>query len=127
MGHHGRGARTSAGAAVVLADGNETALREITADLTTAGHQALGVACDVSDARQVVAMVERAVGECGRLDMAFNNAGMKTEEEVVEANISRIRKQVPALPTAPAIGRVLHTLDSAHAQSGRAVGIPVHP
>jgi len=65
-----------AGAAVVLADINETALREVTDDLTTAGHQALGVACDVSDERQVAAMVERAVGEFGRLDMAFNNAGI---------------------------------------------------
>src|SRR5205807_6315242 len=56
-----------AGAAVLLADVNETALREVTDDLTTAGHQALGVACDVSDERQVAAMVERAVGEFGRL------------------------------------------------------------
>jgi NAD(P)-dependent dehydrogenase (short-subunit alcohol dehydrogenase family) len=65
-----------AGAAVVLADINETALRKVTDDLTTAGHQALGVACDVSDEQQVAAMVERAVGEFGRLDMAFNNAGI---------------------------------------------------
>jgi NAD(P)-dependent dehydrogenase (short-subunit alcohol dehydrogenase family) len=65
-----------AGAAVVLADINETALRKVTDDLTTAGHQALGVGCDVSDEQQVAAMVERAVGEFGRLDMAFNNAGI---------------------------------------------------
>ena len=66
-----------AGAAVVLTDVNETALREATDDLTRAGHQALGVSCDVSDERQVAAMVERAVGELGRLDMAFNNAGIQ--------------------------------------------------
>ena len=65
-----------AGAAVVLADANETALREVTDDMTVAGHQVLGVTCDVSDERQVAAMVERAVGEFGRLDMAFNNAGI---------------------------------------------------
>ncbi len=66
-----------AGAAVVLTDVNETALRDATDDLTRAGHQALGVSCDVSDERQVAAMVERAVGELGRLDMAFNNAGIQ--------------------------------------------------
>jgi NAD(P)-dependent dehydrogenase (short-subunit alcohol dehydrogenase family) len=60
----------------VLADINETALRKVTDDLTAAGHQALGVACDVSDERQVAAMVQRAVAEFGRLDMAFNNAGI---------------------------------------------------
>jgi NAD(P)-dependent dehydrogenase (short-subunit alcohol dehydrogenase family) len=65
-----------AGAAVVLADVNETALRKVTDALSIAGHQALGVSCDVSDERQVAAMVERAVSEFGRLDMAFNNAGI---------------------------------------------------
>jgi NAD(P)-dependent dehydrogenase (short-subunit alcohol dehydrogenase family) len=66
-----------AGAAVVLADVNETALREATDDLTAAEHQAIGVTCDVSDEDQAAAMVERAVAQFGRLDMAFNNAGIQ--------------------------------------------------
>jgi NAD(P)-dependent dehydrogenase (short-subunit alcohol dehydrogenase family) len=44
--------------------------------LTGAGHQALGVACDVADEDQVAALVDRTVAEFGRLDMAFNNAGI---------------------------------------------------
>src|SRR5207253_10551273 len=36
-----------AGAAVALADINEEALRTATDELTSAGHQAIGVACDV--------------------------------------------------------------------------------
>ena len=32
--------------------------------------------CDVSQEDQVAAMVERAVAKFGRLDMAFNNAGV---------------------------------------------------
>jgi NAD(P)-dependent dehydrogenase (short-subunit alcohol dehydrogenase family) len=66
-----------AGAAVVLADVNESALRDATRDLTAAGHQAIAVTCDVSDEEQVAAMVDRAVAEFGRLDMAFNNAGIQ--------------------------------------------------
>jgi NAD(P)-dependent dehydrogenase (short-subunit alcohol dehydrogenase family) len=66
-----------AGAAVVLTDVNETTLRDVTDDLTAGGHQALGVPCDVSDEEQVAAMVERAVARFGRLDMAFNNAGIQ--------------------------------------------------
>jgi NAD(P)-dependent dehydrogenase (short-subunit alcohol dehydrogenase family) len=66
-----------AGAAVVLADINEGALRAVTDDLTAAGHQALGVTCDVSSEDQVAAMVDRAVATFGRLDMAFNNAGIQ--------------------------------------------------
>ena len=66
-----------AGAAVVLADVNEEALRVATDGLTSAGHRAIGVACDVADESQVAAMVERAVAAFGRLDMAFNNAGIQ--------------------------------------------------
>jgi NAD(P)-dependent dehydrogenase (short-subunit alcohol dehydrogenase family) len=66
-----------AGAAVVLADVNETALREATDDLTARGHRAIGVTCDVSDEDQAAAMVERAVAQFGRLDMALNNAGIQ--------------------------------------------------
>jgi NAD(P)-dependent dehydrogenase (short-subunit alcohol dehydrogenase family) len=66
-----------AGAAVVLADIDEEALRAATDGLTSAGHRAIGVACDVADESQVAAMVERAVAAFGRLDMAFNNAGIQ--------------------------------------------------
>src|SRR5437879_1713709 len=66
-----------AGAAVVLADVNEMALREATDGLTATGHQAMAVTCDVSDEAQVAAMVDRAVESFGRLDLAFNNAGIQ--------------------------------------------------
>lgn len=65
-----------AGAAVVLADINENALRTATDSLTSAGYQAIGVTCDVADEAQVAVMVERTVATFGRLDMAFNNAGI---------------------------------------------------
>ena len=41
-----------AGASVVLADINESALRAATDGLSAAGHKALGVTCDVSDEEQ---------------------------------------------------------------------------
>ena len=65
-----------AGAVVVLADFKEDAVKAATDELTAAGHKALAVRCDVSDEAQVAAMVERAVTEFGRLDAAFNNAGV---------------------------------------------------
>jgi NAD(P)-dependent dehydrogenase (short-subunit alcohol dehydrogenase family) len=63
-------------ASVVLADINEDALRAATDALTAAGHQALGIPCDVSDEDQVAALVDRTIATFGRLDMAFNNAGI---------------------------------------------------
>jgi len=71
-------ARTFAeqGASVALADINEDALRAATDDLTAAGHRVLAVVCDVADEHQVATLVEGPVARFGRLDMAFNNAGI---------------------------------------------------
>ncbi|HEY6595083.1 MAG TPA: glucose 1-dehydrogenase [Asanoa sp.] len=66
-----------AGAAVVLADINHDAVHAAAGDLNAAGHQALAVACDVSSEDEVAAMVDSAVATFGRLDMAFNNAGVQ--------------------------------------------------
>lgn len=65
-----------AGAAVVLADIREDAVRSEAQKLVAAGRKAIAVRCDVSDDVQVEQMVERTVAEFGRLDAAFNNAGV---------------------------------------------------
>ena len=66
-----------AGAAVVLVDYDEHALACAAEELTAAGHRAIGVGCDVSDESQAAAAVELAVTTYGRLDLAFNNAGVQ--------------------------------------------------
>lgn len=66
-----------AGAAVVLADISANALHAATDTLTTQGHTVLGVTCDVSDEDAVAAMLAGTVSTFGRLDMAFNNAGIQ--------------------------------------------------
>lgn len=66
-----------AGAAVVLADINGEAVSAAAQAITAAGHRAIAVTCEVSNESQAAAMVERAVSNFGRLDMAFNNAGIQ--------------------------------------------------
>ena len=66
-----------AGAAVVIADVNENTLGTATDELAAAGHQVLAVRCDVSDENSVAAMVKATADRFGRLDMAFNNAGIQ--------------------------------------------------
>ena len=66
----------AAGAAVVLADLDEDAARAEAEALAATGRQALGIRCDVADEAEVAAMVERTVDTFGRLDAAFNNAGI---------------------------------------------------
>src|SRR2546423_8369584 len=67
-----------AGAAVVLADINEQAVRSAAEALISAGHQAIAVRCNVADEAEVAAMVEHTVSTFGRLDAAFNNAGVQS-------------------------------------------------
>ena len=70
-------AYAESGAAVVLTDVNENALMSATDELTSAGHRVLGVGCDVSDEGSVAAALRAGVDAFGRLDMAFNNAGIQ--------------------------------------------------
>lgn len=78
----------AAGAAVTLADANEDAVRSAVQELVAAGHKALAIRCDVSDDTQVAAMIDRTVAEFGRLDAAFNNAGIMVPA-VELADVSR--------------------------------------
>lgn len=92
----------ASGASVVLSDINEQALHRAAEEITAAGHSAIAVVCDVTDEGQAAALVARAVSEFGRLDMAYNNAGIlgpmgdMTEEtgegfdEVVAVNLRGI-------------------------------------
>jgi NAD(P)-dependent dehydrogenase (short-subunit alcohol dehydrogenase family) len=65
------------GASVVLADRDGDLAASEAARIVSEGGTAIGVACDVTDEAQVAAVVDRAVAEYGRLDMAFNNAGIQ--------------------------------------------------
>lgn len=67
---------SAARAAVMLVDRNEEKLKTVVAELTSAGGKAAGIVCDVSDEAQAKAAVDRTVSEFGRLDMAYNNAGI---------------------------------------------------
>src|ERR1041385_1212949 len=62
--------------AAVLADFKEDSVKAAARKLVAAGYKAFAVRCDVSDDGQVAAMVERTFAEFGRLDAAFNNAGV---------------------------------------------------
>jgi len=64
------------GAAVALADKDDKELSEAVEKIKIQGHQAIAIECDVSDESQVEEMVRKTVEEYGRLDFAYNNAGI---------------------------------------------------
>lgn len=67
-----------AGAALVLADVDEDAVRSAAEELVAAGHEVIAVRCNVADEAEVAAMVDQTVSAFGRLDAAYNNAGVQS-------------------------------------------------
>lgn len=65
-----------AGAAVALVDRNAERLDNAYQTLRAAGHKVIAIVCDVTDEAQAKAAVERTASEFGRVDMAYNNAGI---------------------------------------------------
>lgn len=65
-----------AGAAVVMSDINGDAIEAAAAPIAQKGHQVLALRCDVADEGAVKEMIEAAAATFGRLDFAYNNAGI---------------------------------------------------
>src|SRR5829696_4752409 len=82
------------GASVVAADVSEQGNQQTARLVEQAGGRALAVRCDVSRDAEVRAALDKAVETFGRLDYAFNNAGVEqplaTAADLTEAQWDRI-------------------------------------
>jgi NAD(P)-dependent dehydrogenase (short-subunit alcohol dehydrogenase family) len=80
------------GAKVAIVDWKED--QEILQTIMSAGGKAIFIKCDVSKVIEVQAMVEQTVSTFGRLDYAFNNAGIEgasaPTHEVTEDNFDKV-------------------------------------
>jgi NAD(P)-dependent dehydrogenase (short-subunit alcohol dehydrogenase family) len=63
------------GAAVAIVDHNLAAAQATAARITAAGHRAIAIAADVSDAAQVSAAADQATAALGPITVLFNHAG----------------------------------------------------
>lgn len=68
-----------AGASVVLADKDGDAVTVRADELVKDGHKASGITVDVTQAEDIERMVAETVARHGRLDIAYNNAGIIME------------------------------------------------
>src|ERR671922_1730584 len=82
------------GASVVVADVSEQGNQETTRMIEEAGGRALAVRCDVTRAEDVKAALDQTIETFGRLDAAFNNAGVeqvpKATADITEEEWNRI-------------------------------------
>jgi NAD(P)-dependent dehydrogenase (short-subunit alcohol dehydrogenase family) len=67
------------GARVAILDRTEDALKDTAAAVKAAGGDVITIECDISVPDQVEAAVARTVEAFGRLDFAFNNAGVENK------------------------------------------------
>ncbi|CCK74939.1 MAG: SDR family oxidoreductase [Oleispira antarctica] len=101
------------GASVVVADINRADGEETAAMITQAGGIATFMLCDVTKDQDVQSMVEGTVETYGKLDIAFNNAGIEIEQskladgdeatydKIMDVNVKGVwrcmKYQIPAL------------------------------
>lgn len=101
------------GASVVVADMSRSAGEETTALITQAGGKATFILCDVTKDQDVQSMVDGTIEIYGKLDIAFNNAGIEIEsskladgdeatyDKIMDVNVKGVwrcmKYQIPAL------------------------------
>lgn len=70
----------AAGARVAVSDIDSARGEEVVAAINATGGEALFIHCDVSQADAVASLMAQIVDRFGRLDFAFNNAGIEIEK-----------------------------------------------
>lgn len=81
-----------AGAKVVIAGRRETEGAIVVAEIQAAGGEALFIRADVAVESEVRQLVERTVAAYGRLDVAFNNAGIEWAGPLANATEADYRR-----------------------------------
>jgi NAD(P)-dependent dehydrogenase (short-subunit alcohol dehydrogenase family) len=78
------------GASVVVADVSERGNLETARLIEEQGGRALAVRCDVTRAEDVKAALDKTIEAFGRLDVAFNNAGVEPKKLVLTAELEEV-------------------------------------
>jgi NAD(P)-dependent dehydrogenase (short-subunit alcohol dehydrogenase family) len=88
---------TEAGARVVLVARRKERLEELVAELDGA----VVVACDLSRKEDLELPIQRAIEECGAVDIVVNNAGMESSAPAVDESVERFREVLEVNLVAP--------------------------
>ena len=127
------------GAAVALAGRREAPLQRVADEIAAIGGRALAIPTDVSDEHAVVALIDRTVDYFGRLDAAFNNAGLTAYQpiealtaedfdQVMAANVRGtwllLKYEIRAMRRAGRGGAIVNT--SSIAATGGAAGLSIY-
>lgn len=82
------------GAAVTVAGRTRADLEAVAGEIVKLGHHARAVPTDVTDESAVQALIDRVLGEHGRIDILINNAGSILRKPTLEASAGEWREIV---------------------------------
>ena len=95
----GRGialAMAKAGSSVVLVSRNQSELENTAKIINESGGTALQIKTDISDEKQVNAMIEKALNKFGTIDILINNAGQFLEKPILDTTVEDWEKVMGA-------------------------------
>jgi NAD(P)-dependent dehydrogenase (short-subunit alcohol dehydrogenase family) len=79
------------GACVVVNDLDPEVVETVAAEIRSQGGQALAVSASVTDDKAVAAMVDKAVGQWGKVDILVNNAGILRDRSFAKMSLDEFR------------------------------------
>jgi NAD(P)-dependent dehydrogenase (short-subunit alcohol dehydrogenase family) len=127
------------GAAVVLAGRREAELQAVGDEIAAGGGKTAAIPTDVSDEKAVAALVSGTVERFGRLDIAFNNAGIASFSPIEQIGVEEfdrvmatnvrgtwllLKHEIAAMRTAGNGGAIVNT--SSIAATGGTAGLSVY-
>lgn len=89
------------GAIVVLSDMRGDAAEAAAEELCRCGHEAIGIAADVTSEDAIVRLIEEAKSRFGRLDVWVNNAGLQHVAPIDRFPTETFERMVSIMLTAP--------------------------
>jgi NADP-dependent 3-hydroxy acid dehydrogenase YdfG len=90
------------GAKVAILSRTSEGVDRVVADIVEAGGNALGVVCDVGEADQITAAVDKVVAAYGRIDILVNNAfdGSAVLSSVIDLSLEQLQRNFDTGPIA---------------------------
>ncbi|GAK00730.1 3-hydroxybutyrate dehydrogenase [Geomicrobium sp. JCM 19055] len=90
-----------AGAKVVLSDMNEDAIKTRVTEFENAGHDVIGVVCNVQSEEDIKRAVAQTMEQYGQLDILVNNAGMQYVSPVEDFPTETFERMIDIMLTGP--------------------------
>ena len=85
-------ALAQAGARVLLVSRNLEQLNEVAGSIRKLGAEALVFQTDISDEEQVLHLEQEVAGECGKIQILINNAGINLRKPITEFTLAEWRR-----------------------------------